>query len=145
MGTWTRPTLGCISHLHTTNLATAVQTPLQGWLCPQPHTRTQAGRHAGFVLPRWLGQRWSLGRSRLLPLELTGPFQVWSHLCAFISLVQTEASIFFTKLLFWGTVMPADLWKAEAADAASLPARFGSMGQHPAPCLPCALGWQTSG
>lgn len=32
---WTRPTLGCISHLHTTNLTTAVQTPR---LCPQPHT-----------------------------------------------------------------------------------------------------------
>lgn len=118
---WTKPMLGCISHLHTTNLAIAVQTPLQGWLYPLPHT--------GSVLQSWLGEHRSLGWSFFLPLELTGPLQVWSHLCAFISLVQTETRPFFsTKMHFWGTVMLADLWKAEAVDAVSLPVPFGSMG-----------------
>lgn len=70
MGTWTRPTLGCISHLHTTNLATAVQTPLQGWLCPQPHTRTHIGTQAlccrgGWgSAGAWAGVAFSLWSSR---------------------------------------------------------------------------------
>ena len=33
---WTRPTLGCTSHLHTTNLTTAVQTSMHMALPPAP-------------------------------------------------------------------------------------------------------------
>lgn len=76
---WTRPTLGCISHLHTINLAaTAVQTPLQGW----PLAAEAGGRRGA-----WAG-------GFFLPSETTGPLPVWSHLCAFISLVQTETGPF---------------------------------------------------
>lgn len=53
---WTRPTLGCISHLHTTNLAAAaVQTSIQGWLCSAPSLTSQplAAEAGGGQEPGW--------------------------------------------------------------------------------------------
>lgn len=53
---WTRPTLSCISHLHTTNLAVAaVQTLLQGWLCSAPSLTSQplAAEAGGGQEPGW--------------------------------------------------------------------------------------------
>lgn len=124
---WTRPTLGSISHLHTTNLAvTAVQTHSRAGSAPSL-TQPLAAEVAGG------GQEPGLESS--LPSEITGPLPVWSHLCTFISLVQTETGPFSLPSCIWGIVMLADAGKAEAVDAVSFQIQLEALGQHPMPCL----------
>lgn len=104
-----------------TLLQTAVQTPLQGWLCPGL-TRPLAAEVAG--------ENWSPG------WESTGPLPVWSHLCAFISSVRTETGPFSLPSCALGIGMLAGVGKAEAVDAVSFQIQLEALGQHPMSCLP---------
>lgn len=85
---WTRPTLGCISHqpAHYQPCCNCCANPTTGLaLPPASHS---------LWLQRWLGEDRSLGWSLFLLSEIPGPLPVWSHLCAFIFLVQTETGPF---------------------------------------------------
>lgn len=132
---WTRPTMGCISHLHTT------PTLLQ-LLC-KPHCAglalPQASRQAPCCRSVWGRAEARPGWSLFLPLEITGPLQVWSHLCAFISLAQTETRPFSLQAVLWGTVRPANVGKADAVDTVSFLLQVEAWKQQPIPCLPLYL------
>lgn len=118
---WTRPTLGCISHLHTINLAaTAVQTPLQGWpLAAEAGGGEEPGLEAFLSLRRPQGHCQS-GHISVLSFP-------WYKL---------RQDHFLDQAVLWGIVLLADIGKAGAVDAVSFQIQLEALEQHPMPCLP---------